>query len=893
MNIFIPILLFISFFSAGQDLNIKNYSAVPYESKKNICKTDLGFYKEWKIYEKGKESSAIYSLANNVYEALFENKIIEDPYSANNEQDLQWVSERDWVFENSFYTSNYLHRNKKSSYFIKFSRLDSYATVYLNDVLILTANNAFVTYEVEVSNLLKEENILKIIFESAKNKTKEISDKYPVKLPGGNRVFVRKPQYQFGWDWGPTLINCGYGKIELIEMSKKALKIDPIKITTIKIENENAWLKVSTIIFCTKPQTIYLKCLINDCINTENKKDTTYIQYQGKKLKKGENILFFEVLLKKAKLWYPRFYGEPNTYTINFSIRETAPGQKQTEYLYLESVQYGICKSELVREKDDVGETFYFRINGKRIYARGFNYIPNDFLNPQSRTTKNNSVETTNKNNLAAAYKMNCNMLRVWGGGIYQDAYFYEFCLMNGILVWQDFMFACAMYPYDIKYLESLKIETEQQTKRLQNYSNIVLWCGNNENEEGWYNWGWQKEFSYSKNDSSEIYNGNKNIFEKLIPNTLKNIISKANYISSSPQFGWGREKSMQTGDSHYWGVWWGLEPIENFNKKIPRFMSEFGMQALPDANCFKNFVPDSLLNFTSKEFLNHQKHPSGFKNLNHYLKEYFYETENLIDYAYLTQCMQSLTLSTAIEAQRRSFPYCNGTLIWQLNDCWPAVSWSVIDYLGSKKIATHQIEKDFDTLLLSMKEEQGRYDYYLINDSDFSLNDSLEFYISDFKGNHLYNKQILINCPPRSSSIVFQLKETEISAINKNKIFALASFKKTIYRKNFHFVKPNQLLLEQANINVSGLENKPNGIDRIGAVLKSTTYCPYVKISSQKSSYSFYQYLPFILPNEKIILPNSLFNDVKLAEDVKLVVGKDIRCLNEFSYKTKYLNAK
>jgi beta-mannosidase len=292
-------------------------------------------------------------------------------------------------------------------------------------------------------------------------------------------------------------------------------------------------------------------------------------------------------------------------------------------------------------------------------------------------------------------------------------------------------------------------------------------------------------------------------------------------------------------------------------------------------------------MNFTSKEFLNHQKHPTGFKTLNHYLKNYFYETNNLPDYSYLTQCLQAYTLTTAIEAQRRSYPYCNGTLVWQLNDCWPACSWSVTDYNGKKKIAAHEIEKAFDTLLLSMKEERNRFDIYLVNDSDFPLEDSLEFYISDFSGKYLYDKKISIKCEARSSSVVFQLNDKEIESITKNKVFALASLKKNKYRKNFHFVRPNELQLLPSEFDFFGVEDTHgSGTSEFSVILQSNTYCPFVKIENKNSPYEQTQYLPFLLPGQKKKLPEGFFKYEQFIQGANYGEAMIVRCLNEFSTK-------
>ena len=336
-------------------------------------------------------------------------------------------------------------------------------------------------------------------------------------------------------------------------------------------------------------------------------------------------------------------------------------------------------KIELVQQPDSLGKSFYFKIDDKAVYMKGANYIPSDaFL---SRVTKKDYEKI-----VLSAKDANMNMLRVWGGGIYEDDYFYDLCDKYGINVWQDFMFAGTMVPGDKAFFDNVKAEVQYQVKRLRHHPSIVLWCGNNESDEAFKNWGWQKSMNMSKQDSTRLWKDYVRLFQDSIPKWVKEVDDKRPYISSSPLFGWGRKQSITEGDSHYWGTWWGLEDIEVVKNKTGRFVSEYGMQAMPNYSSIEKFTLPEDRHLFSDVLKAHQKAGNGFTKLNSYLNRYFIDSTKVKnmkveDYTYLTQCLQYYSLKNIIGIHRSKAPYNMGTLVWQLNDCWPVASWSVTDY--------------------------------------------------------------------------------------------------------------------------------------------------------------------------------------------------------------------
>jgi beta-mannosidase len=347
--------------------------------------------------------------------------------------------------------------------------------------------------------------------------------------------------------------------------------------------------------------------------------------------------------------------------------------------------QYSNVK--LIQEKDAIGQSFYFSVNGKPTFMKGANWIPADVFLPRITHDKYRSL-------LIAAKQAGMNMLRVWGGGIYEDDYFYTLCDSLGIYIWQDFMFAGAMYPTDAYALENIKQEAIDNILRLRKHKCIVLWCGNNEIDEAWHNWGWQKQFNLTQNDSTALWRGYQQLFHELLPSLVSQYDSGRTYIASSPLHGWGRTQSMTHGDSHYWGLWWGLDSISVMKKKIPRFMSEYGMQAMPDISSIRQFALENEMDTSTSVIQLHQKHPTGFQTLTKYLQMENIPVTDFTSFVMGTQELQSRVVETALNAQLQANGRCMGSLIWQLNDCWPVCSWSLIDYYGTKKKAYYTFQK-------------------------------------------------------------------------------------------------------------------------------------------------------------------------------------------------------
>jgi beta-mannosidase len=762
---------------------------------------------------------------------LFQNELIPDPFFGTNEKELQWIENESWEYETHFTISKAELKNQNID--LEFKGLDTYATVYLNGKVVLEANNMFRKWTIQAKSYLKiGSNHLKVIFHSAVKKGKEQATKLPYTLPEKERVFVRKAQYQFGWDWGPRFVTAGIWKPVQLKFWNSA-KIKSVKYEQ-KVLNESvADLDFIFTIFAQKSGKYQIKL---------GQKPFPFV------LKKGQNVVKVPITIQNPILWWSNGLGVPHQYVFRFSLEQN---QQKIEDKQL---KIGLRTIELIQEKDQVGTSFYFKLNGKPVFMKGANVVPPDnFLPRVSDSTYFSLVEN--------AKKANMNMLRVWGGGVYFDDAFYEACDANGILVWQDFMFACSMYPGDEKFVKNVKQEVIDNVNRLQNHPSIAIWCGNNENDEGWHNWGWQKQFNYSKADSTQIWNDYKKVFHEMIPQTLDSLLPKEKniYWSSSPSKGWGRKESLTQGDVHYWGVWWGKEPFEMYEEKVGRFVSEYGFQGMPNLQTLQKVMNKEDLNFTSEAFKNHQKHSTGYETINEYMERDFVVPKNFESYLYVSQLLQARGMKIAIEAHRRAKPYCMGTLYWQLNDCWPVTSWSSLDYYSNWKAFHYQAKRSFENLLLSVEDENEKHKIYLVNDNLESFSGKLELELLSFDGKSLWETFKEISVKGNSSANVHEIPKVDLEQFDLQQTVLKVAFNDI--KSNFFFVKPKDLKLQKPNIQI-------RNIDEVTIEISTDVLAKNVFLSSENDTFFEDNYFD-LLPNEKRI--------IKLSKAVKEIKVKSL----------------
>ena len=691
-----------------------------------------------------------------VHTDLLANGVIEDPFYRDNEKKVQWVEREDWVYRTEFSFDGIKDETRID---LVFKGLDTYSQILINGNNILSTDNMFTEYRVSNFHqyLVTGNNTLEVVFRSPlaieDSLAKVFFENAGIpNLPVSERVFTRKAAYHYGWDWSPRLITCGIWREVYMEFYKKARINNVLIKQSLSDDLNSVTLDFKTDIY-SETDNIYNVEIIN-------KSNNTVYNFLS-----GDDKL---ITIEKPNLWWSNGLGEQYLYNFDVKLKYS------DEILDTKNIRTGIRKIELIQEEDSLGKSFYFKLNSVPVFMKGANYIPADNFLP--RVTKEKYRQL-----IKLAKESNMNMLRVWGGGIYEDDEFYNQCDENGILVWQDFMFACAMYPWDNNFLGKVEAEAAYNIMRLSNHPSLALWCGNNENDEGWQNWGWQN----SNNDEQRniIWHGYKKIFHELLPSLVKIHSNGISYVTTSPQYGWGRKESMTHGDSHYWGIWWGMSKFDTLEKKVPRFMSEYGFQSFPDTSSINKFTEPKDRYLFSDVLKTHQKHSMGYEILSKYMKMYDISTDDFQQYIRNTQELQELCLITAIESQRKAKPYCMGTLLWQFNDCNPVVSWSVIDYYGTPKLSFNTVKELYAETILIPREENGKLNLYIVSDKqseqkasllimkpDEDILDSVEVTIPA-NSSAKYYEYDLVNSYYRDVDFLLVFKDgTEISCIRNRK---------------------------------------------------------------------------------------------------------------------------
>lgn len=756
----------------------------------------------WEFREVGTEKWYPAEVPGCVHTDLLRNGLIPDPYFSDNEKKLQWIETKDWEYKKDFILdSNFLKEYVDD---LTFEGLDTYADVYINNEYIYRFNNMFVNIDFDIHYYLKDSNTIHIIFRSPVRLSDSIATAYykaeGIKgLPGGNQVFTRKAAYQFGWDFAPRYVTCGIWRDVYLEAYSQA-KVGNFITSINKLTNDEAIInfKVDFRIAPFNTHDLYTYILTDANENIIYDSSTTDFYFISDY--PYTHKLSLNASISSPELWWCNGMGEPHLYTFKFIIKLC---DKRIDE---KTIKVGIRDVELVREKNESGESFYFKLNGKPVFIKGANYVPADIFPSQVTKGKYRSLLTTAK-------EANMNMLRVWGGGIYENNYFYDLCDSLGIMIWQDLMFACSMYPGGNEFSTAVRFDVKNNFERLCNHPCIALWCGNNESDEGWKNWGWQKQFGYTAKDSEKIWNDYVNLFEIKIPIFLKyNVMeldsdkieydtiisySNQNYIPTSPKIGWGHDEAMNSGDSHYWGVWWGGEPFESYKNKVPRFMSEYGFQSFPDIKTIESFSKPEDLNLNSVALKSHQKHPTGFQLINDYMQRDFNVPDDFQEYISTSQKLQTYGYKIAIEAHRRAKPYCMGTMYWQLNDCWPAVSWSSIDYFGRYKDIIYKLKDLYADILVSPVIENDSLKIYIVSDRQTNSDGKLFLeLINDISGDTLWTNVSDVSLPDNSSAVYFADELTSIlKNFNKEELFLscryIDSADLKTYSNKLIFVKP------------------------------------------------------------------------------------------------------
>jgi beta-mannosidase len=677
--------------------------------------------KEWEFSKAQTGDWKKAEVPGEIHSALLQHNLIENPYFEDNEKKLQWISETDWSYQATFTVTDSMMKFKGLD--LIFEGIDTYSGIFLNDSLLLSTENMFRQYRIPARQLLRiGENTLRILLYSPVKRGVEKAEKLSYKLPGSDTGtpqvghFIRKPAYQFGWDWSPRFVTMGIHYSVKLTMHDR-IYITDLRVRTIEIADTCAWLSADV--------------TIQSSSEHQNAVITVRDAFKPFRLRKGENTIPVTFKIFNPDLWWPRGYGKQTLYDLTAKLFING-------YLVdTIATRTGIRTVELNRDEDEWGQSFYFRINGLPIFMKGANYVPqSNFLTLVKDADYRKMIRSVTDAGI--------NMLRVWGGGVYEKEIFYNLCDEAGIMVWQDFMFANAMYPGDEVFLENVREEISYQVKRLRNHPSIAIWCGNNEIEVAWKNWGWQKQYNITPTDSAKIFSDYQNLFEVIIPSMLSNLNPARPYISTSPLSNWGKHENFTRGNMHYWGVWHGEDAIDSFRVFVPRFMSEYGMQSYPSIQSLHQNINAARITLNSPFITNRQRSYKGNGLLIRYIESRYGPVGNTESLCYLSQLNQADAMRIAIESHRREARFCMGTLYWQLNDVWNGASWSTLEKNGKWKAAHYRLHDLYAQTILIPVVENDSMKLFLQTESITGMSGQVDITVMDTRGRKVaqYNRK-------------------------------------------------------------------------------------------------------------------------------------------------------
>jgi beta-mannosidase (EC 3.2.1.25) len=749
----------------------------------------------WQFSQTGKNQWYDTEVPGSVQRDLIRHGVLPDPYFGTNENVVQWPEKEDWDFKKSFTLSDEQLNHDDALLF--FEGLDTHADVFLNGSRILQSQNMFVGHKISVKNLLRKgENNLYIRFFSPITRMLPAAATAGFDYPADNdhgtpklSVYSRKAPYQFGWDWGMRLVQMGIWKPVTLTFYDKA-RIDDFFVKQTSVTKEKAIIDNQIEIYSVEPQPVDASIAIEYGLKGESQKTVS----KNIVLNPGKNVVSIPLQIDHPKRWMPVNWGKP--YLYDFKAKLSFGNQTIAEKT--ESV--GLRKVQLIQKDDETGKSFYFEVNDIPLFAKGANYIPGEIL----RTQQDTAYYQRLFDNITSA---NMNFVRVWGGGTYEDDYFYRLADEKGILVWQDFIFGCTPYPSDDVFLQNVREEVIYNVKRLRNHASLAFWCGNNEIEEGLRYWGWDKR---NTPETMELWKkGYDKTFRTLIPDLLSQYDGTRSYIHGSPyNSSWGKIESFKSSDVHDWGLWHGRMPFEAMADRLPRFASEFGFQSFPEMKTIRTFANEKDFDINSDVMKIHQKSGVGNVIIKQYMDMYFHEPKNFEDFVYLGLVMQGNGMEEAVEANRRGRPYCMGALYWQINDDWPVVSWSSIDYYNNWKAQHYRMRDVFAPLALGVKFADNKLNYYTMSDY---LNDidnlKLTIQVIDFSKGVVKELKEKVNAKANSSQVVKSIDVLSlISESDKANTVIRAGLSddkgKTISTKDYFFYWPNKLNLPETKVN-------------------------------------------------------------------------------------------
>ena len=712
-----------------------------------------------------------------VHTDLLRNKLIPDPFYRSNESTLQWIENASWEYRSTFQVSP--DTLKRGHVELVFEGVDGPAQVYLNDKLIITAINAFREWRTDVKSQLKPgANQLRVVFPSPITEGLKIAAKDPwqSQIHAAPESYLRKPAYEYGWDWGPRFVTSGLWRPVKLDAW------DDAKLSNVHVRQQDVSADVAHLVFETEIESgVKTNATVTVDFGENGKKSTVSRDVQ---LDPGVNHIDLPIDIAHPDLWWPNGYGKQAMYTFHSSLKTGGSTQDEA------TVRTGLRSIVLRREPDQWGRSFEFVVNGVPVFGKGADVIPFDSF--PTRVT-----EAQYRRILESARAANMNMIRHWGGGYYETDEFYTLCDELGIMVWQDFMFGNKWMPGTYDFKQNVAAEAEYQIKRLRDHPSIVIWCGNNETEESWY---WHPEV-VSKLGPDAIRRMWQD-YIVLFSDTLKSAVMRYDpetpYWPSSPSSDYeDTSATYQSGDAHNWEVWHGRVPFSFYETSHARFVTEYGFQSFPEMKTIEAFTtPEDRAGILTPVMLAHQKNNEGNSIIHDYLLKDYSEPKDFPSFLYVSQVLQAEGIKIGAEHLRRQRPQTMGSIYWQLNDCWPVASWSSIDYYGRWKALQYYARRFYAPVLVSPHQEDGGVNVYVVSDRTTPLTGDLRLRVMTFDGQVLIDKKQTVEVAPLASKVYLSLPIEEAltaKGIDRSKVFVAAGLTSggTVVSSNIIYLAP------------------------------------------------------------------------------------------------------
>ena len=662
----------------------------------------------WKLQIIGKDSDLIpeggipAKIPGTVYGALLSEQLIPDPYYRDNELKVLPIMDNDFCFTRDFLVEDQMIASDKVV--LRFDGLDTLADIYVNDKWVGCAYNMHRIWEFDLTGadcIHEGENRLKVVLHSPTKYIKEENEKV---YTGGSWdamegfPHLRKAHCMFGWDWGPRLPDAGiFREVSLLGMEKG--RLESVYITQIHEEGKvtlDLDVAVKTFGQC-KDGMIHISVTDPDgneaaAAEKSSSKDNGLTENNVAENNAEENSPagrdgHYRLVVDNPQLWWPRGYGQQPLYKVTVELTDSTGNE-----LDVWERKIGLRTMTVNTEEDEWGHCFAHEVNGVKVFAMGADYIPEDNLLGRINEKRTRKL-------LEDAVWANHNCIRVWGGGYYPDDFFYDICDELGLIVWQDFMYACASYELDDDFEANIIQETIDNVRRIRHHACLGLWCGNNEMEEQVLYGAW-KPSAKQKYDYIKMY-------EYIIPKIVKKEDPAAFYWPSSPSSGgnYDNPTDENRGDTHYWAVWHGNKPITEYRKFHFRYLSEFGFQSFPSLKTVETFTEPSDRNIFSRVMEMHQRNQAANGKILNYLSATYLYPKDFDHLLYASQLLQADAIRYGVEHFRRFRGRCMGTVVWQLNDIWPVASWASVDYYGRWKALHYAEKRMFAPIMISCEE--------------------------------------------------------------------------------------------------------------------------------------------------------------------------------------------